>query len=473
MDAHEELVYAATTISQAMSQVAGPYAFVFHDAARRRLFFGRDFLGRRSLLRQITRDGDILLSSVTDGATSNSWSEVEADGVYCIDLSKRSYSRDKFEGELNMWGNYFVANAPHTVQSSTPGDNISVIPQLSLNRETAEAPEPLTAQSPSVSQLESLLINSLRPRVQTIPDPPNQPDTDLNLTKARLAVLFSGGLDCTVLARLTHDLLPLSEPIDLLNVAFENPRVHKAKGEASYELCPDRITARSSYAELCTVCPGREWRLVAINIPYAETQNQRQQVVTLMHPHNTEMDLSIAYALYFAARGTGLLEMEGQSQPVQYTTSARVLLSGLGADELFAGYTRHATAYSRNGFTGLLDELDLDIGRLGKRNLGRDDRVISHWSREVRFPFLDESLVGWALSLTVTEKCDFGTVATKISGKDVDDSRDIEPGKKVLRCLALGLGMAQVAKEKKRAIQFGARTAKMETGKTKGTTLLS
>lgn len=319
-----------------------------------------------------------------------------------------------------------------------------------MNRQIPEAPESLTDHSPSVSRLEELLIDSLRPRILDIPEPPNRSDTGTKLTKARLAILFSGGLDCTVLARLAHKLLPISEPIELLNVAFENPRVHKGRGDASYELCPDRITARSSYAELCNVCPGRTWRLVAINIPYTETQDHRQQVITLMHPHNTEMDLSIAYALYFAARGEGLVEAEGLAQPTPHTTSARVLLSGLGADELFAGYTRHATAYNRTGFPGLLDELDLDIGRLGKRNLGRDDRVISHWSREVRFPFLDEDLVGWALATIVNTKCDFGASPADIDEGDL--SKVIEPGKKVLRCLALRYEMNQVAQEKKRAV---------------------
>lgn len=319
-----------------------------------------------------------------------------------------------------------------------------------MNRELPEAPEPLTDRSPSVSRLGTLLIDSLRPRILDIPEPPTRSDVDATLAKARLAILFSGGLDCTVLARLAHDLLPIIEPIDLLNVAFENPRVHKGKGDASYELCPDRITARSSYSELCIVCPGREWRLVTINIPYTETQDHRQQVITLMHPHHTEMDLSIAYALYFAARGKGFVEAEGLVHSPPYTTSARVLLSGLGADELFAGYTRHATAYSRTGFAGLLDELDLDIGRLGKRNLGRDDRVISHWSREVRFPFLDENLVGWALATTVNNKCDFGASPADI--EDGDLSKLIEPGKKVLRCLALKYGLKQVAQEKKRAV---------------------
>ncbi|TKA32282.1 hypothetical protein B0A54_14433 [Friedmanniomyces endolithicus] len=200
----------------------------------------------------------------------------------------------------------------------------------------------------------------------------------------------------------------------------------------------------------------------------------RQTVVDLMQPHNTEMDLSISFALYFASRGIGSTSSSSNmpASDAVYTTGAKVLLSGLGADELFGGYQRHATAFSRKGFTGLLDELDLDIGRLGKRNLGRDDRVISNWGREARYPFLDEDLLAWAMATPVTEKCGFGE--SEVSREEMEDESELlEPGKKVLRCLAWKLGMQQVAKEKKRAIQFGARTAKMETGKTKGTQLLS
>lgn len=290
-------------------------------------------------------------------------------------------------------------------------------------------------------------------------------------TGARIAVLFSGGLDCTILARLAHKILPTAQGIDLLNVAFENPRIHGnlAPTESPYELCPDRITGRSTHAELVRNCPDRHWRFVEIDIPYTETLKHRRKVMTLMHPHNTEMDLSISYALYFASRGAGLIRSSAGTR-TPYVTHAHVLLSGLGADELFGGYQRHALAFSRQGYAGLVGELRLDFDRLGKRNLGRDDRVISDTGREVRFPYLDEHFITFALQLPVCEKCDFANPQLETSQ---DPARFLEPGKRILRLLAWELGMKGVAAEKKRAIQFGARTAKMETGKTKGTQVLT
>jgi asparagine synthetase B (glutamine-hydrolysing) len=158
-----------------------------------------------------------------------------------------------------------------------------------------------------------------------------------------------------------------------------------------------------------------------------------------------------------------------------YTTSARVLLSGLGADELFAGYGRHGVSFNRNGFGGLIAEIHLDVSRLGQRNLGRDDRVLSHWGRETRFPFLDEDFVAWTLRMPVWEKCGFG-LAEPVASNGEDQAgitAGIDAEKMSLRLVALRLGMQQVAREKKRAIQFGARTAKMEKGRTKGTDALS
>lgn len=135
-----------------------------------------------------------------------------------------------------------------------------------INIRTTDNPSSLTAASSAVEELHQHLAQSLSLRILDIPVPPGATDLD-----ARLAVLFSGGLDCTMLARIAHDVLPTGQPIDLINVAFENPRIasqHKGHSqEQLYELCPDRITGRKSFAELVKTCPARTWRLLTVYKP--------------------------------------------------------------------------------------------------------------------------------------------------------------------------------------------------------------
>ncbi|KAI1906178.1 hypothetical protein LOZ12_003833 [Ophidiomyces ophidiicola] len=457
------------TLAQAISTIAGPFAFVFYDRPWSRIIYGRDFLGRRSLLQGRDYKANFVISSVCAGTPSNCFEEVSTDGIHVLDLTR--------DDPLSA-----VETIPWLHGTTSPSIYLSTpIPPMNQRIPTTETITPLVRTLSSVVELENLLRQSVKLRVQGIPRFPS-----CSPGAAKVAVLFSGGLDCTVLARLVHDLLPVDEPVDLLNIAFENPRVaaaslaKNATLNSVYEECPDRKTGRSSLAELCRVCPTRQWRFVCINIPYSETLQHRDTIRRLMRPHNTEMDLSIACALYFSARGIGEIAGKDDNEPpVSYETSARVLLSGLGADELFAGYQRHALAFARQGFKGLIDEIDLDVGRLGKRNLGRDDRVISNWGREARYPYLDEAFMTWALQRPVWEKCGFGipSDASEQAGSERDthtgEPEDIEPGKKALRLVAWNLGMKNVAREKKRAIQFGSRTAKMESGRTKGTGVIS
>jgi asparagine synthetase B (glutamine-hydrolysing) len=128
-------------------------------------------------------------------------------------------------------------------------------------------------------------------------------------------------------------------------------------------------------------------------------------------------------------------------------SSARVLLSGLGADEQLAGYARHRSAWALGGVTRLAAELETDTGRLWQRNLGRDDRITADHEREVRLPFLDESVAALIKALPVPCLVD---LALPFGVGD----------KRALRVVAHLLGLRRCACLVKRAIHFGSRIAK-------------
>ncbi|KAJ8577994.1 hypothetical protein ON010_g1218 [Phytophthora cinnamomi] len=131
-----------------------------------------------------------------------------------------------------------------------------------------------------------------------------------------------------------------------------------------------------------------------------------------------------------------------------YQTTAHVVLVGIGADEQLAGYGRHRTALINGGEAALRAELQVDLGRIWKRNLGRDDRCIASHGREARFPYLDEDVVSTIATFPVSSLCD-----AKLP-RGVGDKR-------VLRLVARCLGLRSCAGLAKRAIQFGSRIAKV------------
>lgn len=93
----------------------------------------------------------------------------------------------------------------------------------------------------------------------------------------------------------------------------------------------------------------------------------------------------------------------------------------------------------------------------------RDDRIISDHGKEVRFPYLDEEVIAFLSSVPIDYKIQ------PTLEKGVGD-------KILLRRLAMDKRVGPLAltsREAKRAIQFGARTAKMESKKEKGDNLVA
>ncbi|KNE66726.1 hypothetical protein AMAG_11224 [Allomyces macrogynus ATCC 38327] len=403
------------------------FAMILFNARFKTLWYGRDCLGRRSLLHHHAADTLALSSVHLPGCP-----EVPVGGLWSVDLSAPSLVDSRVQWP---WSRFHKDTRLNLV---VPSDLAAQVP---INPADFPALNDLdSAHAATVTNLLGLLSESVRMRAQALPTPSTP-------TNAPLAVLFSGGLDCTILAALLDQHVPRTSPIHLLNVAFENPRVLTAskRGSGTNDpwAVPDRRTARQALAELQRVAPTRTWRLLEINVPYAVAMAHRATIAALMAPLDTVMDMSIAMAFYFAARAV--------HEDGEVACAAPVLFSGLGADELVGGYGRHRVQWEKGGWTSLGEELQLEVDRIASRNLGRDDRIVSHFGKEVRFPYLDKRVVTFLTALPVHWKCD------PRYGKGIGD-------KILLRLVARELGLEVTAKEAKRAVQFGSRTAKMELG---------
>ena len=121
----------------------------------------------------------------------------------------------------------------------------------------------------------------------------------------------------------------------------------------------------------------------------------------------------------------------------------KVVLSGQGADELFAGYKRYQRILLTKGEEELKRVLYRDVMNIYRVNLERDDHCTMANSVELRVPFLDKNLVEVALSLPVKYKVN-------------EKERKI-----ILRDIARKYLPEYVAYRPKKAAQYGSGSEKM------------
>nr|KAJ0196825.1 hypothetical protein LSAT_V11C700386230 [Lactuca sativa] len=159
-------------------------------------------------------------------------------------------------------------------------------------------------------------------------------------------------------------------------------------------------------------------------------------------------DLNIGIALWLAAGGDRCVSEEingNNNSKVKYNADSRILLVGSGADEQCGAYGRHRTKFKESSRGGLNEEMKLDMQRIWKRNLGRDDRCIVDNGKDPRFPFLDENVIRILLDIPLWEIADLG-----------------QP---------IGVGDKKILRELfylKKAIQFGSRIARESNRKNYG-----
>jgi asparagine synthetase B (glutamine-hydrolysing) len=108
-----EHAYESThKVVDVLSSIRGPYALVFYDARNQCIYYGRDCLGRRSLLRKSTSDGSLVLSSVCDNASGEAWREVEADGMFVVDFKSQARTSALFAGSHASFGRADAVRVP-------------------------------------------------------------------------------------------------------------------------------------------------------------------------------------------------------------------------------------------------------------------------------------------------------------------------------------------------------------------------
>lgn len=427
--------------SDALELVEGPWATVYYSAKENAVYFARDPRGRRSLMVGNVKNRFLIISSIPwkhEGLPIE-WIEVDTKGIYKYDCDSGEITLSAWRSEVSQIAQRLAFTSPEDTYLST-----EVVSQqlMDVLRESVRRRVHFRGDGGPKTKIyeESLFGASLE----------LYRSEELMEGSAQVAVLFSGGLDSTVLAALVDKEIGENQEIDLINVAFGN--------EAQCRSAPDRVTCLQSYADLLRINPNRRWRLNLISIEKSELEHFTPQVASLMFPNNTLMDISISAPLWFASRGIGKSTViageefcEENLKP--FVSRAKVLIIGAGADEQFAGYGRHRVAFRRGGWQALQDELDKDIKRLWKRNLGRDDRVLSDHSKEARFPFLDADVMQWVSSKYLPEIVNF----------------ELPPGfgdKLALRKVAEMLGLKAASILPKRAIQFGTKiTKQMPRGK--------
>ncbi|GIY15564.1 asparagine synthetase domain-containing protein 1 [Caerostris extrusa] len=344
-----EKLFSCTETSHVISVISsieGPFAFVFYQN-NGLVWFGRDVFGRRSLLWK-ANDTAFHLSSIS--SLEEEWKEVPAAGIFCLNL-KQSNDQQCFTVNLYPWSstpsgfcssqkiddlyNNIFPNVIITVASDVsiknpilkplnrllPSDEI--LKELWFPNEDIKSknyfPEDIfkriletTLMDKAINEFGEMLSNAVKKRVQNHQHIcKNCYSSQENVQSCRhtsVGILFSGGLDSIVIACLANRHLDENEPIDLLNIAFaSNLNLKKSKSTDNHLVfeTPDRVTGRNG--------------VIARRFDKSKKRCNKPP----LRPSCTVLDDSIGCAIWFAARGSGIVAKGDDYE--NYNSPARVL----------------------------------------------------------------------------------------------------------------------------------------------------
>ncbi len=221
----------------------------------------------------------------------------------------------------------------------------------------------------------------------------------------QFGVLFSGGLDSTLIAYLCKDL---GADFVCYTVVVADPEMKEAE---------DLNYAQRIAADL-------ELPLKVKTLSVEDIERYLKAVVPLIDDTDG-VKISVAVPLYAACE---LAKEDG----------VKTVFYGLGTEELFAGYERYKHVDKAN----VNRECLAGLFGMYERDLYRDNVIANSQGISLRAPFLAADFVRYALKLPAAYKL----------AADAD--------KVILRELARDLGLEDVAGRKKRAVQYGSNVVK-------------
>lgn len=214
-----------------------------------------------------------------------------------------------------------------------------------------DLPSPTVLSSDSPRKLDRILSEAVRIRM-----PSDLP----------VAALFSGGIDSTLVMHYARRFRP------------DMPG-YIAVGRNA----PDHVYAKR-YAEET----GLDLREVPIEAHGAKTLSLIKTVVNAVEAFEPAVIRSGLHTYLVSQR----IHQDG----------FRVALCGEGADELFAGYSPLEYAFMKSNSVGRYVQKQC-LSMMHRANLQRVDRCSMQFQLEIREPFLDQSVVGYASELDVSD----------------------------------------------------------------------